>query len=214
MKLLRIGIVLSIVFLAIFGLGVALGFLQADGIEAWMHSLAEHPRGKLWIGLGVIGVLAADIALGVPATPVMVGAGALLGPWWGGACSAIGATLAGVIGYVVCAALGQSAFKKYVSEEQATRAQQWLDRYGLLAMVIVRGLPILPEVAACLAGLSRVGFWRFTLIFAGVTIPWAMLHAVAGAYDPWLAVGVILGLPALAWVVGRALLKRPSPECD
>lgn len=219
-RLMIIGGVLAIVFLATFGIGVALGVFQADRITDWLAALRGTPGGR-WVIVGaVVGLLAADIALGVPATPIMIAAGHLLGPWWGGAASAIGATLAGVIGYAACRALGRTWFDKHVSADDARRLEHLLDRYGLLAMVLIRGLPILPEVFACLAGLGRVRAVRFIVVYAIATVPWAVLHAIAGHASsfthPWPALLILIGLPAAAWAVGWRHLRRGldrSREC-
>jgi len=211
-RLLIIGLALSVVFLATFGIGVAAGFLQAEPLTDWLEAQHDAPGGRWVIAATIIALLAADIVLGIPATPLMIAAGALLGPWWGGAASGIGATLAGVIGYFACRGLGRGYYDKHIAGEQATRAQTLFDRYGLLALVLVRGLPILPEVLACLAGLSRLSAWRFVAMFALVTVPWAILHAIAGDLSdwaqPWPAVIVLIGLPALAWTIGWRTWRR------
>jgi uncharacterized membrane protein YdjX (TVP38/TMEM64 family) len=211
-RLTWIGISLAGVFLATFAVGAATGFLQPDQVRAWIVELSARPGGRLLIAGLVFALLAGDLVLAVPATPVMIAAGHQLGPWLGGAVSAAGAMAAVVIGYGVCRVGGRPAFGRWVKPDEAARARAMFDRYGLLAVVLARGLPILPEVMACMGGLVRLPAGRLLGAFAIATVPWALLHALAGHYssfaNPWPALLVLVGLPVAAWTVARRLMRR------
>lgn len=208
-RLTWIAIGLAGVFLATFAVGAATGFLQPAQVEAWMADLSARPTGKLLIAALVFALLAGDLVLAVPATPLMIAAGHELGPWLGGAVSAAGAMAAVVIGYGVCRVGGRPAFRRWVKPEEAAKARALFDRYGMLAVVLARGLPILPEVFACLGGLVRLPSGRFLGAFAIATVPWALLHTLAGHYssfdNPWPALLILVGLPVAAWTVARRI---------
>jgi len=210
-RLTWIAIGLAGLFLATFAVGAASGFLQPEQVRDWVVALSARPGGRWLIAALVFALLAGDLVLAVPATPVMLAAGHELGPWIGGAVSAGGAMAAAVIGYGVCRAGGRPAFRRWVSPEETARARALFDRYGLLAVVLARGLPILPEVLACIGGLARLPAGRLLGAFAIATVPWALLHALAGHYssfdNPWPALLVLVGLPAAAWTIARRRMR-------
>lgn len=219
-RLTWIAVGLSLVFLATFAIGMALGFLQPDQVERWVTGLSDGTAGKAAIAALVFALMAGDLVLAVPSAPLMAVAGHELGPWIGGAVSAAGAMAAVAIGYFACRWGGQRVFGRWVRPAEAARARVLFDRYGLLAVLLVRGLPILPEVMACMGGLVRLPAGRFMAAYAIATVPWALLHTLAGYYsswtNPWPALLVIFGLPIAAWTiarrVGRSDRRQPQEE--
>jgi uncharacterized membrane protein YdjX (TVP38/TMEM64 family) len=209
------GIALFLFFAASFAVAVALGVEEGEQLLGWMEQLPEQPGGRWLIGLIVVGLLTVDLLLPIPSQPVMLAAGALLGTFVGGLVSAIGLQLAVMLGYGLCRFGGRAMFDRLVDAADRRRLDEGVKTYGLLTLAIVRGVPIIPEVLICLAGLARVSPWRFFALFALVNVPFAFLHAWAGAHStwlqPWPALLVALGLPALAWIAHRKLRHTQSP---
>lgn len=207
-----IGVGLAGLFLATFALGAATGFLQQEQVEGWVAALSDSPWGRLRLAGLFFALLAADVVLATPATLVMLAAGETLGPWVGGAVSAAGTMAAATIGYAACRWGGRVAARRWIGDGERRRARRAFGRFGLLAIVVARGLPILPEALACIGGLARLPAGRFLGAFAAATVPWAMIHAWAGHAsswaNPWPAILVLIGLPAAAWSLWRAY--RPS----
>lgn len=210
-RLAWIAAALAAMFLATFGVGVATGFLQPAQVERWIALAGEARADRIAIAGLVFALLAGDLVLAVPATPLMVAAGHQLGPWLGGAVSAAGAMTAVAIGYGACRWGGRRALRRWVKPTEAARARALFERYGLLAIVVARGLPILPEVLACMGGLTRLPAGRFMTAFAIATLPWALLHAWAGYYsswaNPWPALLVLVGLPVAVWTIARRRMR-------
>lgn len=211
-RLAWIGVGLGAVFLATFAVGVALGWLGEEPTVAWLGAMIDRPGGRMLIAALVFALLAGDIVLGVPATPLMVAAGHLLGPWLGGLVASAGALAAVTIGYGLCRLLGEPFARRRLGEHELARGRRWFDDYGIATIVLTRPLPIVPEVLACMAGLSKMHAGRFFAAFAAVTVPWAFSHAIAGAWsnveNPWPAIWLLIGLPAVAWVFWRRTRRK------
>jgi len=205
--LVQLALILVGFFLATFALAAATGWFDEVAVTAAIRRLNESPQGFWLISAAVIGLLAADLLLPVPGGPVMILAGHLLGPVAGSVVAGIGGILAGAIGYLLCRWGGQAIFQRFVNPDEADRVRRWLTRYGTLAILIGRALPIVPEVLACLAGLSRMRPLPFFTAFSVATIAFAVPQAVAGAYttraNPWPGVLVGILIPTLGWVAWR-----------
>jgi membrane protein DedA with SNARE-associated domain len=98
-------------------------------------------------------------------------------------------------------------------------ANRFFDRFGLWAVFLGRLLPIVRTYISFPAGISRIGYVRFTLATLAGAIPWNFALAYAGyrlgkhyeavaAYlGPFvipIAIGVVI-LLAVAWWFGRRL---------
>jgi membrane protein DedA with SNARE-associated domain len=98
-------------------------------------------------------------------------------------------------------------------------ANRFFARFGLWAVFIGRLLPIVRTYISFPAGLSRIGYVRFTLATLAGAIPWNLVLAYAGlqlgrnyvkvsaTISPFvipIAIAVVL-LLALAWWLGRRL---------
>jgi len=217
-KLLWIGIGLGALFCATFVVGMLTGFFDEQSVRAALTDLSDRPGASWWIGGAIVGLLTIDLALAVPSSVVMVVGGNLLGWWWGGVAAAVGGMLLAFVGYGLCYLGGRPVYRRLVTPGEQMRIRRWFDNYGLIAIVIARGLPIVPEVIVCLAGLTRLPPGRFLGTFALATVPFAFLHSLAGRYStiaqPWPALLVIVGIPALSWTSWRITRRRRRPTGD
>ncbi len=107
-------------------------------------------------------------------------------------------------------------------------ANRFFARFGLWAVFIGRLLPIVRTYISFPAGLSRIGYVRFTLATLAGAIPWnfALAYAclqlgknyekVSATISPFiipLAIGVVL-LLAAAWWFGRRLGEDEEPVVE
>jgi membrane protein DedA with SNARE-associated domain len=98
-------------------------------------------------------------------------------------------------------------------------ANRFFDRFGLWAVFVGRLLPIVRTYISFPAGLSRIGYVRFTVATLGGAIPWNFAlayagyrlgqhyEAVAATLGPFaipIAIGVVI-LLAVAWWFGRRM---------
>lgn len=207
MRLLTTTILLAAAFCVPFAIwgGDFSRWFSGDGAVAWIQA-----RGA-WGGLAVIALLMSDLVLPVPATPVMAAAGYLYGPLAGGLLSAAGSFCAGLAGYGLCRAFGQKLAARLVGEKQLAQQQTRFRRSGPWLVAASRWLPVLPEVVACLAGLTRMPFRIFAVALACGSLPLGFAHAAIGAsgHDrPGLALALSIFVPLILWAAAAPLLRR------
>ncbi len=205
-------------WLLMLGMGVA--FLALFGLVAALHvPLLTDPqpfldRAGLWGAAGIgAGLLIADVFLPVPASLVMVAHGALFGLVGGAFVSLAGSMGGAALGFAV-GRWGSAPLHRWVPADERRRAGELLQRWGDLAVIVTRPVPILAESVSILAGTSPLGFWRFLgAAFLG-NLPACALYAATGATaarldNAFLMFGLVLAVAALVWFAGRRL-RRPS----
>ena len=192
--------------LAVFGLAALAGYTDetaaADIVGRWATDLDE----PVFAGL-IVALLAAALALPLPSSVLMTGAGAGLGLVGGLLTGTVGCVLGALLGHHLCLRHGRPWLERRVSDAELDKAEAWFARWGPWAIVLSRPVPMLPEAVSCLAGLSgmrRAPFVAFTLLG---TLPTATVYAAAGAWSRegglgWALLGA-LGLPAMALLVSR-----------
>jgi uncharacterized membrane protein YdjX (TVP38/TMEM64 family) len=136
----------------------------------------------------------------------MVANGALFGVIGGTLLSVGGSTGAALIGFSI-GRRGGPLMARLVPPKERARADHLLSRWGGLAMVITRPVPLLAETVAIMAGTSPLG-WRQAALASFVgSLPPALLYALTGATTAALTSGVLMfGLVLLVagifWLVG------------
>src|SRR5882672_1365195 len=133
------------VFLILFFVVEALGVPLLTDPTPWM----KH-GGILAASLGV-GLLIADVLLPVPSSLVMVAHGALFGVLLGTILSLIGSVGAALFGFAI-GRRGGRLMERLVSVQERTRANDLLQRWGVLAIIVTRPVPLLAETVAIMAG--------------------------------------------------------------
>lgn len=178
------------------------------GAAGWLERLGP------WAWLAAIGLLVADLFLPVPATPVMSALGWVYGPWLGGGIGAAGSFLSGWLAYALCRKLGERVAMKILGEKDLDRGRAFFAKVGGWGIALTRWVPILPEVACCMAGLTRMPARQFLPALACGSLPLAFTYAWIGAQGRdqpgwalagWLLVAVV---PILLWAITAAWLRR------
>lgn len=188
-------------FTVIFLIAEALGVPLLSDPTPWM----KH-GGVLAASLGV-GLLIADVVLPVPSSLVMVAHGALFGVVQGTILSLLGSVGAAMFGFAI-GRRGGKLLERIVTPAERARANSLLQRWGALAVIVTRPVPLLAETVAIIAGTSSLS-WR-SVIFASIagSFPSALLYALTGAavanlQSTALMFGVVLLVAALFWLGGR-----------
>jgi uncharacterized membrane protein YdjX (TVP38/TMEM64 family) len=211
-------------------LAVALGLIFLAAFALWgedLDRILNHRACVEWFtrvkpyawALG-IGLLVSDLFLPIPATGVMAALGSVYGFVLGGFIAAVGSAGAGLIGYFMARYAGRRAIHLLASEEEIRRSQAFFDRWGGFAVILSRALPILPEVMAILAGVSRMRLSRFLSALLLGTIPTCLLFSYVGhaarsqpAYAVGLAVLASVALwPLFARLISGEAGRRASRE--
>lgn len=197
---------MCVLFLAAFGIVEALGVPLLTDPTPWLS------HGGLAAALIGIGLLIADVLLPVPSSLVMIAHGALFGVVGGTLLSLVGATGAALFGFYL-GRRGGPLLDRLIPPEERKRGDALLARYGDLAIVVTRPVPILAETIAVLAGTSPMGWGRMTLATLLGSLPAALIYALTGAAaatlnDTVLVFTLVLLVAGLFWLVGRRLRDR------
>lgn len=183
------------------------------GVEALGVSVSTEPAS--WLGdrpalAGAlsVGLLVADVVLPVASSAVMIANGALFGLFVGSLLS-----LAGCVGAAACAfAIGRRGgglLDRLVTQADRARADAFLTRWGDLAVLVSRPVPIAAETVALLAGTSPLPWSRLLLSAALGSLPPAVLYAAAGAAAANAARGAlafvcVIAIAGIVLLVGRS----------
>ena len=153
-----------------------------------------------------VGLLIADVLLPVPSSLVMVAHGALFGVLWGTTLSLIGSVGAAIFGFAI-GRRGGRLMERVVTPAERERAGDILARWGTLAVIVTRPVPLLAETVAIMAGATTMT-WRSLVLasFAG-SLPPALLYALTGAavadlQNTALMFGVVLLVAGVFWLAG------------
>ncbi|HEU0165916.1 MAG TPA: VTT domain-containing protein [Thermomicrobiales bacterium] len=203
---------------ALIALGIAIFVLASFLLVEALHiPLLVDPSNHLEKGgfgaaaLGV-GLLIVDVVLPVPSSLVMTAQGALFGIVVGTILSMIGSIGAAMVGY----GIGRKSTRliaRFVTPEEQAQSNRLINRWGPLALIVTRPVPVLAETTAIMAGTSSLT-WRQVLI--GVTIgafPASLIYAIAGAYATSVASGLlvfvlVIVLAGAFWAIGWYIEKR------
>lgn len=214
-KVLFITLILAGVFLLTFAAwGDAMEAAFAG--EAFAADLADRPALGWLLGLGL---LAADLVLPVPATGVMSALGTVYGFWLGWLIAAAGSVLAGLIGYGLVRLGGDRFASRLARQEGLEEFRHLFDRWGGVAIIASRALPVLPEVMAVLAGLARMRFRLFLTAMLTGTIPVSGLFAwwgsTTGRNAPGKSFAAAVVVPLGIWILLLPLLRcRTGPPTE
>lgn len=188
-------------FLALFVIVEALQVPLLSDPTPWM----KH-RGIASAALGV-SLLIADVVLPVPSSLVMVAHGALFGVVKGTLLSLLGSVGAALFGFAV-GRRGGKLLERMLTSAERKRADRILARWGLIAVVVTRPVPLLAETVAIVAGASPLGWGQMALAALIGSLAPALLYAMTGVTvanlkSTSLMFGVVLLVTGLFWLIGR-----------
>jgi uncharacterized membrane protein YdjX (TVP38/TMEM64 family) len=158
------------------------------------------------------GLLVIDAVLPVPSSLVMIAHGALFGVALGALLSLFGSLGAMLVGFAI-GRRGEPLVARFVAPPDRATAEHLLARWGTLAIVVTRPVPLLAETVAVLAGASSLGWRKATLAALVGSLPAAVIYALAGATvagfgSGALIFGAVVVLAGCTWLVGQAMERR------
>ncbi len=181
--------------------------VEAPGVPLLTDPSPWLERGGAVAALVGVGLLVADVALPVPSSLVMIAHGALFGVAVGTLLSLVGSVGAALAGFAI-GRRGGPLLSRLISPEERERADRLLSRWGALAIVVTRPVPLLAETIAVLAGVSPLGWSRVALAALAGSLPGALLYALTGALaasfqSGAVVFGLVLLVAGLYWLIGR-----------
>ena len=165
--------------------------------------------------LGVT-LLVLDLFLPVPSSLVMMANGALFGILPGTILSLVGSLGAALAGFFL-GRWGSSLLPKFVSHEQRRKANRLLEKWGLLAIIVTRPVPLLAETTVIMAGTSSMSWNSMALASLAGSFPGALIYALTGATansfdNSLLMFGLVLLIAGGFWFLGGRLYHTLSKK--
>jgi uncharacterized membrane protein YdjX (TVP38/TMEM64 family) len=190
------------------------GFLVAEAFDlpVLADPTARLAQGGVAGALLAVALLTADAVLPVPASLVMVASGALYGAVGGALLALLGRALGALVGYAI-GRHGGPLVARLVPRDGRERADALLRRWGAMAIVATRPVPLLAETVTVMAGVSSIGWGRVALAALVGSIPEAVLYAGSGALAHsveeaaviWVALVTLVGV---LWIIRRFSDRR------
>ncbi len=214
--LLKIMGLLALLFASTFLILNASGVITVDKIEAWL--MAAKSANPIFVGAIVALLLFADLVIAVPTLATLLLAGYFIGALPGALAGAIGLLAAGLGGYFISRRYGDALVVHIVKEAaEREKAVETFLQHGPVVILLARAMPILPEVSACMAGLTRMPFWKFLALWLVNVVPYCLLASYAGSIstleDPTPAILTAIGLSVFfwsAWAIFNRRARRKS----
>ena len=126
-------------------------------------------------------LLAADVALPIPSSVVMVLSGAAFGVMWGSIVALVGSIAGEWLGFELVRRYGRGVSRGIVGADEFERFSAFFDRHGTLAVMLTRPLPVVMETMSLVAGLSSMSRAAFLGASLAGTAPIVVIYAYAGA---------------------------------
>jgi len=201
-SLIKLFLLLVAFFASIFVVIKLTGLITIDDVKGWI-ALAETIS-PLTLAAVIALLLLVDLLISIPTLIVCMLSGYFLGFGLGAIASMVGLSLVGVTGYTMSRFFGPTLLMKVVKcEEQIGEMQRLFHRHGFVMILISRAIPMVPESAACMSGVTKMPFKRFALAWMLGSFPYALITAYAGSVstvnDPAPAIFTAIGMMLLLW---------------
>lgn len=201
---------LGLFFTAIMVLLNLTGLLTVDKIKLWMET--AQTISPIYVAAIVVTLLFADLVMAVPSLTITILAGYFLGPMAGTGAAVSGMMMAGLSGYGLSRYKGDVLVRFLIKEEwERQKAKQAFLDHGVMIILLSRAAPVIPEVSACMAGLTRMPFGRFLGAWCLSSIPYAAIAAYAGSIsslaNPMPAILAAIFLSGTSWL-GWSMFTR------
>ncbi len=209
--LLKLYLVIILFFLFIFLVMNLTGLLSVEDIVSYVNALTRQQKEvAFWV---ILILLASDVFFSVPTVFLVTAAGWLLGFKLGLVSTVTGMFLSGLIARIICRYVGGKLVRLVLgSDSQVADVHRLFQRFGPGILTVARALPMLPEATSCLAGVTRMPFWKWALYYLLGTVPYAVIlvyfGSVSSRANPYPALLAIAGMYVLLWTVWWLLVKR------
>ena len=208
--LIKVMLFLAAAFAFTFIVGRVLGILTVENVTHWLELAgAVDPAG---LAATVVLLLFLDLFVAVPTLTITLLGGYFLGFPAGAAAAFTGMSLAAICGYGISRIWGERAVSFLMRNEHDRQDMaQAFQRNGPAMIILSRAAPIVPEVTACMAGVTNMCFTHYLGYFSLSTLPYVLIASYAGSISspesPQPAIYAALTLYAVLWI-GWYLFRR------
>ena len=209
--LIKIMLTLGLVFATTFLLLNATGVVTVAKIEIWL-TLARDAD-PLWVAPIIALLLFVDLIISVPTLATITLSGYFLGPVVGALAGIAGLMMAGLGGYCISHRYGDLLLRVVIKEEaKRSDAVATFQEHGAVVILLSRASPMLPEVCACMAGMTRMPLGKFLVLWLASSVPYAAIAAYAGSIssldNPQPAIFAAIGLMSFLWISWLVVRRR------
>jgi uncharacterized membrane protein YdjX (TVP38/TMEM64 family) len=185
-------------------------FILFEATGFTFEGLLENKTSKPLLAFISVLLLGIDVILPIPSSFVMISNGVLFGFVAGGMLSVAGGLISSMVGYYI-GSKGNQLARKFSSETDEAKARVFLERYGSIAIIASRPIPVLAESVSIISGTLN---WTFKKVlfnsFIGL-LPVSFVYSLTGAYSTSfnsaaIAFLINIGMAGLIWLITR--LKR------
>ena len=180
--------------------------MSLENTVSWLRSTGN------WAWAAGIGLLIIDLFLPILGTVVMSALGLVYGWFIGGLLSALGSIAAGLLAYGLAHKLGRKSVLWLTGESGLAEGERLFHgETGGWLVAFSRWMPVLPEVVACLAGITKMPFKLFFAALCTGCFPMGFIFAYIGETgneQPVIAVILSAGLPPLIWGAFRLFYRK------
>ncbi|HEY0678185.1 MAG TPA: VTT domain-containing protein [Chitinophagaceae bacterium] len=186
-------------------------FILLNDAEQWIEVNLSETRSKFLYAIFSFGVLVSDIVLPVPSSLVMILNGKVLGIAGGAIISLVASQLASLIGFYMGRKASPVADRIF-SLADKEKSNRLFGRYGKMAIVISKALPVISEAMSIIAGTTSTTFKEFFIFsLAGnfiVSVTYAITGSIASSVNSNIIAGIVIGTGLIAGWVLHFLLSR------
>ncbi|TVZ40395.1 putative membrane protein YdjX (TVP38/TMEM64 family) [Alteromonadaceae bacterium 2753L.S.0a.02] len=177
--LIKIMLLLGVCFTSLFVVINATGVITTENIKQWFE--LAHRAKPIYIAGTVVALLFIDLFFSVPTLTITMLSGYFLGPIAGAFAALTGLLLTGTCGYLLSQKYGNWLLTRLEKDPiKRKKAKVAFQQHGAIVIVLSRALPMLPEICACLAGMTGMPFTKFILYWLLSTVPYADSRVVCG----------------------------------
>ncbi len=153
----------------------------------------------------IVLLLFVGLFIAIPTLTVIILSGYFLGHVNGAIAALTGLMLAGVFGYMLSRYYGSAILNFLVRDEiKRNEAIIAFQKHGVVMILLSRAMPILPEVTACLSGMTNMPFSKFLVTWSISSVPYVLIASYAGSIssidDPKPAIYTAIRVSALLWI--------------
>ena len=192
---------------------------QAGVNEAWVVlTSGNEQRISDWVsGFGywgpvyiVMAMVAQMFLLVINVVLLMLVAIIAYGPIWGSVIAIMAVLVASTAGYFIGRSVGQAGVTKLIGHKAEKKVTDFVNNYGLWAVVIARISPFLSnDAVSFVAGLAKMGYWRFIGATMAGIVPLTVLLAWLGENNQRLQTGLIwVSAVSLALFIGYIIYNK------
>jgi len=211
MKLLfKVVLVLLALFSSTFLFIKLSGILTIEDIKHYFEALKSQP--SYFIGTLVLLLLFADLFIAVPTMSIIILAGYFLGFELAILYVFVGLFSASVTGYLLSYFYADKILRKISKDKkQINQMKDIFNEHGVLLLILSRAMPMLPEITSCLAGTSKMPFYKYLMAWSMGSIPYLLLISYAGSIselsNPKPALYTAITVTALLWITWFIFIK-------